>query len=127
MGKEKEEKKLKICISARGIQLLAGLLEQVDDDLFLEHLKECRRALIEDVPDVFRGEPTIRFFHRWWQKIVRCETCGGAGYNKHDNPPRYDEPTIDKCEKCGGDGSRVKRIFVRYEKLDDNLRKRFAT
>jgi hypothetical protein len=68
----------------------------------------------------------VRFFDKAWTEIELCKRCDAVGFHKNEHPVLHSEFTIEPCAACNGEGSRVKKVFVQYEPIDENKRKRFA-
>lgn len=58
-------------------------------------------------------------------RIIQCKTCKGSGYRKNTFPDDS-KNRLDVCEDCLGEGGIVEITSIRYERLTDNMRRRFA-
>ncbi|MCY1720210.1 hypothetical protein OU798_07640 [Prolixibacteraceae bacterium Z1-6] len=98
---------------------LAVLLEQVNDPMFTQLEVAVKPHAVTSV-----GQ---RYFDQAWQKIELCNKCEAVGYRKNNHAVLHGNFTVDHCPSCDGEGSRVKKVFVKYETIDENKRKRFAS
>lgn len=66
------------------------------------------------------------FFAQRNQEIFFCKKCSAVGYFKNVPNNLSAEFTVEPCPTCNGEGSRVKQVFVSYEAINPNKRKRYA-
>lgn len=93
----------------------------------LQHVNDTDLNLLQDAINSGLMKHVSTYFDKAWEEIVFCEKCGAVGYHKNEDPIIHGKYKTQPCLTCNGEGSRVKKIFIKYEPIDENKRKRFAS
>jgi len=96
---------------------LINILEQLEDHKLMP-LWYALRKEHHQLPE--------RYFDMAWNEIELCEPCHGSGKRKNHHPILHGEFEMEECKECDGEGSLLKSTFVKYEIMNEEIRKKLA-